>query len=171
MTSLVRLGLAVALFPFVGVFTLPAAPVPFERQAVEKELKKLRGEWTLVKHVDSEGRVSQYRPADGPSQGHFCLTIEGEKATTEIDYTDPPYLIDEAVALKVDRMPKWISLTVTDASSFVDLKRKGQTRLGVYELDGDRLTLCVTDYGATKRPLGFQHGEHLNVYELKRVKR
>ena len=45
------------------------------------------------------------------------------------------------------------------------------SRLGTYESNGDRLKLCLAQYGDTNRPDGFTAGKDREVYEFKRVKR
>lgn len=166
-----RFLLVLLLLPLAGPCILPAAPVPAPRPAdVKGELERLRGEWTLVREVSPDGVVHTYEPKDS-NIGHWALTFDGARFVTEEDYTDPSYLIEGSVALDVGRTPRRIDFTVTEVSSPADRKLKGQTRRGIYELDGDRLRLCLPGYGSAARPTRFEAGEGRGVYEFRRVKR
>ena len=165
-----QLGLVFILFAPAGLAAPPVEVAPAPRRVNARELEKLRGEWTLVKSVQPNGTVEKFGP-EYSIIGHRTLTFDGGKVVIEEDYTDPPYTTDATIALNVDVEPKQIDLTVTDVNSDVDRKFIGKSRLGVYELDGDRLKLCLTDYGVAQRPTGFEHGKGREVYEFVRMER
>ncbi len=168
MRSIVCTGMAAALLSLAGLAPLPAAPIPREIRAAERELVKLRGDWTLVRTTKADGTA---RPSDSSYCNHFLMTFEGRKVVTEYEVGDPSLFIEETFAIEVIGTTKRIAFTVFEVSSSAIHEWKGQARHGVYELEGDRLVLCVTDYGATKWPTGFEPGEGREIHELKRVKR
>jgi uncharacterized protein (TIGR03067 family) len=163
----VQIGLVIALLPLTGFAAFSAEVAPAPRRADAKELEEFRGDWALVKQTLPDGTVRRYR-AVRPIFSDENLAFDGRKLVTELTYCDPTDTMVEGVELDPKQAPKWIDLTLLDAS-FPLVKRKGQTRRGIYEFDGDRLRLCVGDYGA-KRPTGFQPGKGHDIYEYKRIK-
>lgn len=161
-----RLLLGLAL---TGLTAFPAEPAPAPKRVDAKELARLQGEWALVKRTLSDGSVCRYK-IDKTIGSDENLTFDGSKVVTEMTYCDPTDTLDESVELDPTRSPKWIDLTILDAS-FPLRKSKGLTRLGLYEFDGGQLRICVSEWGAAKRPTDFEPGEGRDVCEYKRIKR
>ena len=71
-------------------------------------------------------------------------------------------LFDSTYTLDISREPKWIDIVGTEA------EMKGKLALGIYELRGDRLTICYTLPGR-ERPKSFESkagsGSHLAVWK------
>lgn len=170
MVSLSRAALWVSVVTLVAFAPLPAAPVPAPVGADMRAREKLRGEWTLVRHIAADGTVRQHR-GDNSTCDHFLLRFEDGKVVMEYDHGDPSLEIELCLALDASGIPGKMDLTVTEVPSSTIGYLKGKVRRGVYKLDGDRLVLCLADYGEAKRPAGFAPGEGRDVYELKRVKR
>ena len=167
MNTLSRAALPPLVFALAAVAPVPAAPVPAPVRAEAGERERLRGEWTLVRHAAPDGSVRGHRGNSLPD--HFLLRFEGAKVVTEYDHGDPSLEVESALALDPSSRPRRVDLTVTGGSSSAALDWKGQVRRGVYEIDGDRLLLCLSDDGA--RPSGFGPGAGRDVYELRRVRR
>jgi uncharacterized protein (TIGR03067 family) len=165
--SLQQLGLVLILVPFSGLAVFSDEPAPAPQPANAKELEQLRGDWALVKRTLPNGTVCRYRVVK-PIGSDENLTFDGWKVVTEYTYCDPTDTLEESLRLDPTRTPKWIDLTVLDASFPVG-KLKGRTRLGVYEVDGDRLRLSVGGYD-TKRPAGFEPHKGYEVSEYKRIR-
>ncbi len=147
------------------------APTSVPERADAKEREQLRGEWTLVRETTANGVVHTYGAAGESIIGHWTLTFDGEKFVTEEDYTDPSYIIAGTFALDTNQRPKRIDLAVVEVDSLADRELKGLSRLGVYELDGDHLKLCLARYGVAQRPAGFGYGKNYSTYEFHRMKK
>jgi uncharacterized protein (TIGR03067 family) len=118
---------------------------------------KLRGEWTTVGEIDSEGKVAALA-ADDPK--HFTLEFVDAKLSTKTKKRTiaATFMLDES------KSPKTIDLVRPG---------KGGKELvfhGIYALDGKRLKFCLA--GPNKeRPKEFKKGEDIEfAVELKRVK-
>lgn len=159
--SRVLLALATAL-------SMAAALAPVPARGDTKDGEKLRGEWTLVRHVEPDGTVIRHRE-DDIGNSHFLLGFGGGKAVQEYDFGDPSLEITWAVVLDPSATPKRIDLTGTDSSS--SAVATGKVWRGIYRLDGDRLILCFAELDAKARPSAFEPGRGRDVYELKRVKK
>ena len=170
MNSLSRVAFTLLLLTLIAFAPLPAAPIPTSVRADTKERDKLRGDWTLVRHIAADGVVRQH-PENSPGNDHFLLRFEAGSVVTEYDYGDPSLEVESVYALDTSARPRRIDLTVTGGSSSSVLAWKGQVRRGIYELDGDRLLLSLAEDGAEVRPAGFEPGEGRDVYELRRVRR
>jgi uncharacterized protein (TIGR03067 family) len=117
------------------------------------EARRLAGTWECVSAtVDgkalTEGTVRKLR-----------LIMTAERYRTE--RTDE-VLFDSTYTLNVSREPKWIDMVGTEA------EMKGKVAMGIYELRGDRLTICYTLPGRD-RPKTFESktgsGAHLAVWK------
>jgi uncharacterized protein (TIGR03067 family) len=67
-------------------------------------------------------------------------------------------------------MPKLIDIVLLDTSSSEPTRIKRTTQ-GIYELEGDRLRLCILGSHDKQRPSDFESGEDKWVYTLQRRKR
>jgi uncharacterized protein (TIGR03067 family) len=122
------------------------APVPFQ------------GAWDVVKLElfgrDVTAAVKETNPTmtfDGNKYA-FEAGPETEKGTFKIDPKAKPATID---------------LMITEG------RGKGKTQLGIYQLDGDTLKICMADEGAKDRPTKFASAKgeaEMVLFTLKRKK-
>jgi len=97
----------------------------------EAEMKKLQGAWQVIKWEDESGQ-----PASVDEMKDFTLSFDGDVLTMRKGKDDPgtkcQFRIDPA------KLPKWIDMGMPAIS-------EGATVLeGIYSLDGDALSLCIT---------------------------
>lgn len=111
-------------------------PLATADDAADAELKKLEGTWQLISAI-TDGKPT---PDDFVTKvqviikdGKHTVRIDGETAAKEI-----PVTVD----------PK------TDPISTTDTLPDGRTILGIYKLEGDKLTSCVAKPGQD-RPKSF----------------
>jgi RNA polymerase sigma factor (sigma-70 family) len=140
-----------------GVFT--AGYVNYAARAddtsVNAEQKRLEGSWQMVA-AELFGKVLNEN--DGPPDvKERRFVFKGDTVTVK---SEVKYIIDP------DKKPKEISLEVTDGPA-----REQGTWKGIYELNGDDLTICIALPG-TDRPAKFEtkEGEWVTLMKLKRVK-
>jgi uncharacterized protein (TIGR03067 family) len=112
----------------------------------DKELAKLQGEWgsyfNNYSHLNGREAVAQPLPTVTKThriQGNKWIVLDAKGKTTGVEKT---------ITLDVTKDPKQIRLTST---------RKGKggqeekvTEPGIYELQGDNLTVYVAEIGGTK---------------------
>ena len=117
--------------------------------AVKAELKKLEGTWQLVSAMTDGKAATEDFVAKVQviiKDGKHSVKIDGETAVKEI-----PVAVDPS----------------TDPKSTTDTLPDGQTILGIYKLEGDKLTSCVAKPGQP-RPKAFASepgsGQTLRVF-------
>ena len=128
-----------------------------DKADVEKEFKKFHGVWTF-ESVEAGGKKA---PAD--ELKGLTVTFAGDKYTVKKG--------DEVIQVGTQKLdpsksPKAIDVTVTEGL------KKGAVMLGIYEIDGDTLTVCFDEEGK-KRPTEFKSaaGSQTFVNVHKRVKK
>ncbi|MBI1321722.1 TIGR03067 domain-containing protein [bacterium] len=141
-----RLALG-ALLLFAGI------QVSNAEDATKAELKKLEGTWQLVSAVTDGKAAAEDFVAKVQviiKDGKHSVKIDGETAVKEI-----PVAVDPS----------------TDPKSTTDTLPDGQTILGIYELEGDKLTSCVAKPGQA-RPKAFaaEAGSGLTLRVFRRVR-
>jgi uncharacterized protein (TIGR03067 family) len=104
-----------------------------------QQLRDLEGEW----HIDSLEVDGQRMPASMLASPR--LLIDGDRFRTE----SPEATYDGIFTIDVERTPARIDI------EFVEGPEAGNMSLGVYELDGDRLTLCLSVGERGTRPASF----------------
>jgi uncharacterized protein (TIGR03067 family) len=128
-----------------------------KRKAIEDELQKFAGTWDIVtKGVTGEAQRAVFNK-DGTYAACDEKGKELWKGTFDLDPTARP--------------------KVWDHRKEGEPKKTGQEALGIYELDGDNLKVCIT-VGAWKdgkwvgapRPKEFKNTNDYTVVEMKRVK-
>ena len=117
---------------FVALLILASASVSADEKA-DKALKTLQGEWQVEKIVASGEPV----PAEKIAKLTFTFK------DSQLIPSDNPKDV-ATVKLDPDRKPAWFDLT----------DRMKETMLGIYELSGDTLKVCMADPG-TERPKEF----------------
>jgi uncharacterized protein (TIGR03067 family) len=137
----------------VGVAAPPAA-------AVKAETKKLEGVWT----VTAQEHGGKPDPLEDLSKLAFIITAEkviarfGDPTTDNVQRLGMEYQIDPAA------QPKAIDLTYAEG------ELKGQKLLGIYGLDGDTLTICLSRGGARPTEFATQGTADRELTVLKRLK-
>ena len=128
-----------------------------DKADVEKEFKKFQGVWTF-ESIEAGGKKA---PADQLKGA--TITFAGDKFTVKKGDE-----VIQAGTQKLDpsKSPKSIDVLVTEGM------KKGAVMLGIYEIDGDTLTVCFDEEGK-KRPAEFKSapGSETFVNVHKRVKK
>ena len=132
-----------------------AVAAPGDKEAPKKEVPTLVGEWDGEKAVRGgkerpvpEGGVTVTFKEDGK-----MLFKEGNKAEEEGTYKSD-----------AKKTPGEIDISPP--------KEEG-TLIGIYKIEGDTLTICLSDKGSTDRPSKFESPEGTNIMliTLKRIKK
>ncbi len=152
-----RLWIIVAL----GLLMAATHQKDVKDDAAKQETAKLQGTWRVV----SAERDGMKVPDDESKK--ITLLIKGDKFTarrTENSEKPEEKIYDMSFTLDPSKNPKWIDV------NYVDGERKGESSLGIYELNGDTLKICMNR--GTTRPMEFkteaETSRHLMV--LKREK-
>lgn len=128
---------------------------PGDKEAAKKDAPSIVGEWDGEKAV----RGGQERPVpDGGIKITFTadgklVVKEGSKDAQEGTY-------------KVDAKKNPAEIEVTPP-------KEDGTRIGIFKIDGDTLTICLADKDSTDRPTKFESpdGTNIMLITLKRVKK
>jgi uncharacterized protein (TIGR03067 family) len=115
---------------------LAAATVPMPVRAADDK-SPLNGTWTVVK-AEEDGK-----PNDELQKAKLTFT-DGGKLLIKLQNEDKP--LEAALKLDATRKPKHIDLTYVD----------GKKAIGIWELDGEKLKLCIGDPGVKERPTEFK---------------
>jgi len=122
----------------------------------KKDEELLKGKWKAVSMSISG------EPASEEDVKSFKLNFDGKDYTNSVgDMTEEgSYTIDSS------KSPKTIDLDIKKGQD------AGKKQLGVYKLDGDKLTIVVPSAGAKNRPtsLKVEKGSDLVEFVLERVK-
>jgi uncharacterized protein (TIGR03067 family) len=121
--------------------------------AAKKEMKKLEGTWATVS-IEAAGQ----KVTDEDKIKTRKLTTKGDKYTLKVgDET-----VQGTMEINPSKNPKAIDVKPDTGSN------KGKTLLGIYEVDGDKLTICLALPGKD-RPTEFSTeagtGHQLVVYK------
>ena len=103
-----------------------------------EELRSLEGEWRLSS-LEIDGRAMPREMLT-----HMRILFDGDRFRTE----SPEANYDGIFTIDVDATPAQIDI------EFVEGPEAGNTAYGIYELDGDRMSLCLGLVGAS-RPAAF----------------
>lgn len=126
----------------MAVAILAAADDP-TKDAVKKELMKLQGTWVLV-GGEEKGRVLSEKDARSERES---ILFKGDKLTVMRGETKG----EGTIRLNPSKKPAWIDL--------VDPQKKNAVNHAIYRLEGDRLTICVSQkFGPNReeeRPIRF----------------
>jgi uncharacterized protein (TIGR03067 family) len=124
---------------------------------VKKELSALQGTWHIDSIQESFGKAP---PEDSVKE--FVVTVKDDiMKVTHKGAAGPVF------KLKLDptKSPKTIDFLHTEGPD------KGKTEPGIYKIEGETLTYCVTDIGKD-RPMAFatKEGTRNTLFVLKKVK-
>jgi uncharacterized protein (TIGR03067 family) len=117
--------LAVSSLLTVGLF----GAAPADKDVEKQELKKLEGTWKIVK---VEGKEAN------PNKKKHLATIKG----STIDFGDTTEPLEFIIDPSQD--PKWFDIKLPLTNKVTE------TVLGIYELEGDKLKLCLVGGSSTK---------------------
>jgi uncharacterized protein (TIGR03067 family) len=135
------------------VATLTMGTAGAQDDAAKKEMKKLEGTWATVS-IEAAGQ----KVTDEDKIKTRKLTTKGDKYTMKVgDET-----VQGTVEINPSKNPKTIDIKPDTGSN------KGKTLLGIYELDGDNLKICLALPGKD-RPTVFataaENAQQLVVYK------
>lgn len=129
-------------------------PAPDFTRGDTAELAKIQGTWTMV----SAQRDGQPMPASYTAGARRIA--KGDETTVLIDGA---VFLSARMSVDPSKKPKAIDYLLTSGAS------RGKTQLGIYELKGDRLTLCFAK-PSKERPDDFSadagSGRTLSVWKL-----
>ena len=133
-----------------GVVRVGRGPGRGRRQAAKTDKDKVQGKWKITEAV-VHGRPLPLERAVAILGD--TVEFKGDKVTLRAEMT---------FTLDPSKSPKWIDMSSADGKGFV----------GVYALDGDKLTLHYAVPGSTARPteLEFKKGVNTTRLVLERVK-
>jgi uncharacterized protein (TIGR03067 family) len=133
--------LIVGLVALGSAVQLEAVPNrPQKKDPVKEEMKKLQGTWILTA-LTTDGNATA-----NVAEWDFKLTIKGNKYTVRVRGRTT---LEGTIKINPTRKPKVFEETHTTGP------KKGQASVGIYKLEGDRLTLCLPETGKDNRPTEF----------------
>jgi uncharacterized protein (TIGR03067 family) len=138
----------------VAVGLMLAADKPADE--IKKELKKFEGTWKIVS-VEAEG---EKLPTDMFKDSKLVLKDD------QFTFTEGKTVSKGTFKVDPSKKPKTIDIKFTEGPE------KGQTLMGIYEIDGDTYKVCLDPTGK-KRPTKFESkkGSGAVVEVLKREKK
>jgi len=98
----------------------------------------------------------------GGGYGEWTFTISGGKV--EVKGPDGEYY-SGTVTLNTKTKPKQVSFKINKCSLTAYV---GETALGLYKLDGDKLTIAASEPGSMYRPYGLESGGDAMIFSLAR---
>jgi uncharacterized protein (TIGR03067 family) len=140
------------------VLAVPLTLVADTDDAVRKELKALQGKWKTVA-VEAAGKPF---PSDGIPEFTFVVAAEG-KSTGQT----PKGEFRFTMTVDPRKNPKTIDNLHESG------EQKGKRQYGIYKLEGDKFTVCMTPPGRAEgdRPKDFTTRDTTNVvFVFERVK-
>jgi uncharacterized protein (TIGR03067 family) len=138
-----------AVFPIVtavALVVLLRANAQEEKKGQAKGLDALKGTWTATALVQDGKDV----PEDQLKELNLQLIFAGDKYTERIGGK-----VNEEGTIKIDttKKPATIDLNIRTGND------KGKLQLGIFEVNGDTLKLCLAVPGEDKRPTAFASPE------------
>ena len=133
-----------------------AGPCGGEERGKEKGVKMLDGRWEIV-NAEREGKE-----LGGGFRG-FTMIVKGK--TFDVVSEEGERVSSGTIQLDSGKSPPTVDLTYTAGVS------KGTTFLGVYELQGDTLTIALVEAGAARpKRVESRPGSGVTLYEYRRKK-
>jgi uncharacterized protein (TIGR03067 family) len=130
------------------------------QEGAKKDLEDMQGVWTVSRFV----LAGQDSPEDLNKK--ITFVVDGDKLLVKLDSS---VLSEGTVVLDPGKNPKQMKVTSTAGPD------KGQTKLGIYEIDGDMLKICfyMDDSGTKKRPAEFASAKDsvTSLAVMKRMKK
>jgi uncharacterized protein (TIGR03067 family) len=121
-------------------------------------MSQLEGEWSIV----SSEIDGQALPHEGLKDNSTKMVVKERETTVTLGAV---VLLKAKITVDPSKKPKRIDYTIIDGGP------KGKTQLGIYELDGDTVKLCIA-WPGMDRPVDFrtQEGDGRTLDVWKRVK-
>jgi uncharacterized protein (TIGR03067 family) len=130
------------------------------QEGAKKDREDMQGAWTVSRFV----LAGQDSPEDLSKK--ITFVVDGDKLIVKLDSS---VLSEGTFVLDPGKNPKQIDVTSTAGPD------KGQTKLGIYEIDGDMLKTCfyVDDSSTKKRPAEFASAKDslTSLAVMKRMKK
>jgi uncharacterized protein (TIGR03067 family) len=119
-----------------------------EKEKVSDDLKALQGTWVTAPDAVTEAR----------------WVFDGEKLKTTVNGQD--YV--SKIKLDTKSNPRAVDFNITEGPE----DSAGKTVVGIYKIDGDKLSICIAAPGRDTRPTEFKVIEEQTfLFELKREKK
>lgn len=124
-----------------------------------QDRQKLQGTWQFLQELHGD--------SDTSDEGKHCQFIfDGDKFTVK---KDDKAILDRTFTIDATKSPAQIDLKVLKDD---EDERTGQTSLGIYQLDGDKLKLCACEPSRDVRPVEFvTKGADFVMVVMERVKK
>jgi uncharacterized protein (TIGR03067 family) len=125
----------------------------------KKELAKIEGTWEVTE-ATLDGMKA---PADVLANEKITFTVKGDTFTIKHGEKTSG---SGTVAIDPTQKPATLDITYTEGA------HKGKKELGIYKLDGDTMTACVSEAGGKERPREFasKEGTKFELLTMKRKK-
>jgi uncharacterized protein (TIGR03067 family) len=142
--------LMMRLIALVIVLAAPAALWADDREDVAKELKALEGKWKAVA-MDARGGPF---PKDSIPDFTIIVGSKGKSTAKTVDRED-----QATITVDPKKSPKTIDNLHESGA------QKGKKQYGIYKLEGDKWTVCMTPPGVKEsdRPKDFNTKDTANV--------
>jgi len=150
-------GIVVAVMLVVSL-SVSAAPAPWMKRS-KPVSETLEGEWVLVQsEANAEGIT-------------MTMLIKGDRMTLRMKSGTESFESEMRYTLDPTKSPKQIDLhLLEERSNGMVQRRKEERAYGIYQLEGDRLTLNVKEK-IDKRPTSFNEKSSGDQITLRRTKR
>jgi uncharacterized protein (TIGR03067 family) len=132
----------------IGMLVLTGGGVQGGDDAIKKDLKALEGKWKVESFEDGQGKKQEFEGATLAFKDdnlEFTKDNETKKGKIKVNPAGKPK--------EIDVMPEG----------------KDDAMLGVYQIDGETLKICITDEPGGARPNEFTAKERWVLVVLKRV--
>jgi uncharacterized protein (TIGR03067 family) len=123
----------------IASFCFAVLPLTDDTSA-RRDLALLHGEWRIVSWETEGEKVPREKLGDNR------LKFEGDEYSQSAGIET---IERGKVVLKPSESPKTLDFIIKEGDD------KGKTQLGIYELEGDTLKICVNKAGSTERPTSF----------------
>ncbi|MDB5355621.1 MAG: hypothetical protein JWN24_2074 [Phycisphaerales bacterium] len=129
------------------------------KDAAAEDRQKLQGTWQVLEESHGDNDTSD--------EGKHCqLIFDGDKFIIK---KDGKVIIEGTFEINAGKSPREIDMKVLKDE---EDQRTGQTALGIYKIDGDKLTWCSCEPGRGGRPAEFAaKGTNFLLIVMERAKK
>ncbi|HEX4796132.1 MAG TPA: TIGR03067 domain-containing protein [Humisphaera sp.] len=144
---------------FLGLLSLVLIAADKPKDIGAQDRQKLQGAWQFVQELHGD--------SDTSDEGKHCQFIfDGDKFTVKKDDKE---ILSGTFTIDTAKSPAQIDLKILKDD---EEERNGQTSLGIYQLDGDKLKVCACEPSRDQRPGEFAtKGTDLLMVVMERVKK